>query len=325
VSANLIPGADPERLFELEKTGETDELKALAKRALEEADITREYDIGYRNNSQKTGEHKGTYYSPQEVSPYYNGSESVIHVPIESNIHEFYASLDGEFRLVDNNGEDRTYKLVMSCDEGMVLKGEVGFGERDITDFSYTREDKDPNRLQIYLDGNWCNFGRATEIGEGNETMNHIEIIESAYKQLTDARPADDQNWQIVYSSNLEEELEELPPYIESTMDNKTTAFEQNLGLGLEPEKMLSAMSPPWKPLLEMKLGSDHRAMFITSSNLSQEDMPEGLQGDRELIGLSAGAKTDFKQKFGSNSGGSLRGESGKGKTSGLNYAINLL
>lgn len=316
MSATLIPEADPEIVSELEKTGETDKVKDL----LEDAEINREYDIGYRINNQKTSEHSGTYYRPHEVSPYYDGTEPNIQVPLESDIDEFYANLNGEFRLVDNNGEDRTYKLVMSCDEGILLKGEVGFGEREITDFKYTRGNENNNRLQVYIDGSWCRFGNAAEIGGGNQTMRHIEFIESAYKQLTDATSVEDQKWEIKYSSSLEEDLEDLPSYIESTMDNKAKAFEQNLELGLDPENMLSAMSPPWKPLLEMKLGSDYRAMFIASSNLPQDDLPEELKGDRKLVGLSAGPKTDFKDNFETDGG-----DPGKGKTNGLNYALNIL
>lgn len=315
MSATLIPEADPERLFELEKTGETSELKALATQALEEAELTREYDIGYTNNSQKTSEHSGTFYNPCEVSPYYEGSEPEIHVPIESNVDQFYANLDGEFRLVDNAGEDRTYKLVMSRDEGMLLKGEIGFGEREITDFRYNRANEKPNRLQVYIDGNWRKFGEAEEIGEGNETMRQIELIDSAYKQLTDTEHVNDQSWEIVYSSSMEEELEELPSYIESTVDSKTTSFEQNLELGLKPEKMLSAMSPPWKPLLEMRLGSDHRAMFVASSNLPQKDIPEELRGDRKIIGLAVEPKKEFKEKFRSNGDNQIK--------SAIDYSLN--
>jgi len=321
VSATLIPEADPEKLFRLEKTGETDELKALANKALEQSEITRDYDICYRQDSQKTGEQAGTHYNPHEVSPYYEGSEPVIHVPIESNVQEFYANLNGEFRVVDDNGEDRTYKLVMARDEGMLLKGEIGFGEREIIKFRYTRGDGKNNRLQVYLDENWCRFGNAPEVGEGNETMRQIELIESAYKQLNDFSSVENQSWEITYSSSLQEDLEDLPPYIESTMDSKAREFEQNLELGLDPENMLSAMSPPWKPLLEMKLGSDHRAMFIASSNLPQDDIPERLQGSRKIIGLTADSKKEFQEKFETG----VNGDSGSGKTNGLNYAYNLL
>ena len=50
MSATLIPEADPELVSKLEKTGETDKLEDI----LEETEISREYDLGYRNNSQKT-------------------------------------------------------------------------------------------------------------------------------------------------------------------------------------------------------------------------------------------------------------------------------
>lgn len=307
MSTTLIPEADSERLFELEETGETDELRALATQALEEAELTREYDIGYTANSQKNSTHSGTHYTPTDVSPYYDGHGPEIHVPLESEVENFYANLNGEFRLIDSEGEDRTYKLVISCDNGMLLKGEIGFGEREITEFRYTRSSENYNSLEAHIDGNWCRFGNAPEVGEGNQTMTHIELIESAFKQLTHTNSVNDQSWEIVYGTGLEDDFESLPPQIESTVDNKTSAFKQNLELGVNPENMLSAMSPPWKPLLEMRLGSDYRAMFITGSNLPQNEIPEQFQGNRKIIGLSVEPKKEFKEKFRSDGGNQIQ------------------
>lgn len=61
---------------------------------------------------------------------------------------------------------------------------------------------------------------------------------------------------------------------------------------------MLSAMSQPWKPLLEMRLGSDYRAMLIAGSNLSKEDISEKYRGNRAIIGFSIEPKKEFKEKF---------------------------
>ncbi len=321
MSTTLIPEADPERLLEIEKTGETDKLKALANRALEEAEITREYDIGYTTDSQKKGDQAGTHYRPREVSPYYDGSEPDIHVPIESNVEVFYANLDGEFRLIDDDREDRTYKLVMSCDDGMLLKGEIGFGEREVTNFRYKKGQENPNRLQVYLDGNWCQFGEADEIGEGNETMKHIELIESIYKQLNETR-SEDSSWEIFYSSNMERDLENLPDQVESTLENKTNNFEQNLELGLSPSNIFKAMSPPWKPLLEMNLGRNYRAIFIESSHIPENKLPEDVEEQRNLVGLCARPKTELNDEFGTKTG---RNDSDALRTNGLNYALNLL
>jgi hypothetical protein len=321
VSPTLIPEADPNRLFELEETGETSELRKLAEQTLEDAEITREYDIGYRIDQKKTLKHSGTHYSSHEVSPYYDNSEPDITIPIESNVEEFYANLDGEFRLIDNKGKDRTYKLVISRDEGMVLKGEVGFEQRDITDFRYTRTDNF-KRLHAYLDDGWCKFGEADKIGEGNRTMKHIELIESAYKQLKTQTHREDQDWEIVYSSNLEEDLEKLPAQVEKTLYNKSGDFEQNLSMGLEPEKIFKTMISPWKPLLEMNLGRNYRALFVESNKLPNEKLPEDLIDGTKIVGLSARPKTDFHDNFRINPG---RKDSGDTKTNGINYALNLL
>lgn len=316
--ATLIPEANLERLFEPEETGETNELMALANNFLEDAELKEEYSIGYISDNKKTSEHSGSYYTSHEVSPFYDGPEPDINVPLESDVQEFYGNLNGEFRVVDSDGENRTYKLVMSCDDGILLKGEVGFGERDITDFRYTRGNEDSyNQLQVYLDGNWCRFGQAEEIGEGNETMKHIELIESVYKQLKDARSAEEHGWEIVYSPSLEVRLGDLPEDIESTVDSKASSFEQNLNLGVKPESILSAMSHPWKPLLEMRLGSDYRAMFIASSNLQEEDIAERFQGEKKLIGLSVESKKDFKEKF--------RSEGGNQINSAIDYSLDHL
>lgn len=322
MSGTLIPEADLERLTELEENGETDKLKALANKALEESEIIGEYDIGYGIDIQKSKEQSGTHYSSNEVSPYYDGDEPEIEIPFETSVDEFYASLDGEFRVVENDGEIRAYNLVMSCDDGMLLKGEIELGGRQITEFRYSKGDS-LNRLQVHLDGEWRKFGEAEEIGEGNKTMTQIELIDSAYKQLKQEDTSKN-TWEINYSTSLENDLEELPSQIESTFKNKTEAFEQNLELGVEPRNILSAMSPPWKPLLEMKLGSNYRAMFISSSNLSQNQLPQDLKGRKCLIGLSVGQKLDFKKKFETKEGG-LEGNSGNVRTNGLNYAINVL
>ena len=323
MSTTIIPEADPERLFELEESDRTDELRDLATQTLEEAEITREYDLSYEASKNKNSVSSGTHFSPAEVSPYYTGPQPDIKTPIESNVDEFYANLDGEFRLVDENGDDRTYKLVMSCDEGMLLRGEVGFGEREITEFRYSKGFEETNQLQVYIDGNWCKFGEAEKIGEGNQTMKHIELVESAYRQLEDAsRNEKEGDWDIVYSSKLEEDLDELPPQVESTLENKSDSFEQNLGLGMSPQNMFKAMTAPWKPLLEMNLGNSYRAIFIESSHIPEDRLPENAEGNRNLIALSARPKNELDDNFRTNPG---RKDSGNIRTNGLNYALNLL
>lgn len=297
VSATLIPQRDPELLSELEEDGKTDELKALAHQALEEAEITREYDITYRKDHPRTEEQAGTVFTSHEISPYYDGSKDDIQLSLETDVDEFYASLDGEFRLIDSDGEERTYKLVMSCDSGILVKGEIeSYGEIDLI---YIHGDEDNlTQLQAHLDGKWTDFGISEGPGKGNHIMTDIEALDSAYRQLLYKTDKGDNGWKIKYSSSLENDLQELPPQVESTLENKTANFEQNLALGVSPENIFSVMSPPWKPLLEMKLGNDYRAMFITSSNLPQDQIPGEIQGPRNLVGLSVEPKKEFKQKF---------------------------
>lgn len=187
VSSILIPEADPEKVLKAEETREND-LKALASQALEEAEIKTEYDIGYEKDFQKSKNQSGTFYQPTETSPYYDGPKPEIHTPIETSIEEFYASLNGDFRLVDKNREAMNYKLIISCDEGMLLKGEIGYGEKEITDFRYRKDGENPNTLQIHLDGRWVNYGEAEEIGQGNETMKRIEFMDSVLRQLNQAQ-----------------------------------------------------------------------------------------------------------------------------------------
>jgi hypothetical protein len=182
-SATLIPEADHEVVSLLEENGQEAALRNITNYQLESTEFERGYDIGFSRSS-KTKTQSGTYFSSNEISPYYDGSEENINVDMETNIEEFYANLNGEFRIVDEDDIVRTYKLVMSCDEGIILKGETGFDEREVAEIRYKKEE-DGNILQVNRDGQLENYGkRERGTGKDGSVRQHVEFIESVYRQL---------------------------------------------------------------------------------------------------------------------------------------------
>lgn len=179
----LIPEADHEIVSLLEENGQEKALRNITSHKIKTSEFRGEYDIGFSRNS-KTRLHSGTYFSPEEISPYYSGMEEELGIEMETEIEEFYASLNGEFRIVDSEGEARKYKLVMSCEDGIILKGEIGYNERETAEIRYERK-PDGNELQIMRNGRVENYGKLAK-GEGKEgsVRQHVEFIESVYRKL---------------------------------------------------------------------------------------------------------------------------------------------
>jgi hypothetical protein len=182
-NATLIPEADHEVVSLLEEKGQEEALRNITNHQLESTDFEREYDIGFTRSS-KTKNHSGTYFSADEISPYYDGSKENIDVDMETNIENFYANLNGEFRIIDEEERARTYKIIMSCEEGIILKGEIGFDDREVAEIQYKKEE-DGNRLQVKRDGRLENYGkRERGAGKDGSVRQHVELIESVYRKL---------------------------------------------------------------------------------------------------------------------------------------------
>lgn len=186
----LVPSTDGEIVRELEE-GETRQLKKIVKDRLEEAEVREEYDIGYERNRNRTAENPGTFYEPREKSSYYDGPDPEIKLDIETEIENFYANVNtGDIMVKDSEGNTRKYRLLMSCDEGMLLKGEIGYSDREVAEIKYRREE-DGNMLKVKLEGQWRNYGKKP-VGEAKpgSVRQHIEAIDSIYRQLDEARKA---------------------------------------------------------------------------------------------------------------------------------------
>lgn len=181
--ATLIPGADHEFVSLLEEKGKDKALRNIANHQIETTEFSSEYDIGFSRSS-KTKKHSGSYFSPNEISPYYDGSEENIKVDIETSIQDFYANLDGEFRIVGEDERARTYKIVMSCDDGIILKGETGFEEREVNEIRY-KKGEEGNTLKVKRDGQLENYGKIERgAGKDGSVRQHVEFIESVYRKL---------------------------------------------------------------------------------------------------------------------------------------------
>lgn len=173
----LIPGRDPQEIVQLQHSGS---LEKLVKENLDESQVVEDYEFSYTKNTSKTRRREGTYFELESSS--LENIPTEIGVPIESEIEHFYANNDlGAFRIERNDGEQRDYQLVMSSDDSIVLKGEVGFGEREMKNMIYHRGDV--NHLQVKMDG-WCKFGEADKEGQGNTKMTDIETIDEIYRNI---------------------------------------------------------------------------------------------------------------------------------------------
>lgn len=180
-----MPGQDPEKILELEEEQKFDELEKIVNKQLEETSLPEDesYHISYVKDQEKTGRKQGTFYKPDIVAPRYQGPETELELPIETSVDEFYVNVDtGDFKLKTEKGS-RNYQLILSCDQTILLKGELGFGNHEETSYRYTKGDT--NELNVFMgDNGWCKYGDAEEVGEGNRTMREIELIEISSHHL---------------------------------------------------------------------------------------------------------------------------------------------